>query len=222
MSLLVHMRKVVLIMPVFARPEYLLRCTDSLDNLVMAPSEIVFIDDASSDLEITHILDHYGRHNDARVERHTINKGVREAVKTGCKIAFDELYADLVVVLDSDAIVKPDFLDRIVYLHNKYGNICSGFNAYNKINPIESVDKNVVFKKHVNGINVCFNKEQYDKYVAPSLEVVGNWDYNTSLKYQADNKLFSITAPSVVQHIGLVSSMGHTDNGVKPDFAYDY
>ncbi len=74
-------------------------------------------------------------------------------------------------------------------------------------------------KAYCNGINMCFNRKQYETYIKPNLLRDGNWDYNTSLACNADNLPFIITTPSVVQHIGMVSSMGHTGN---PDRAQDF
>lgn len=212
-------KRIFLVIPCYERANYLLRCTDSLYNLATDPTGIIFVNDASRDPEVDNLIDHF--EGTCKIS-HEKNTGVRGCIKDGADNAFGIHEANLVVVLDSDAIVKPNFVDRIVGMYHKYGNITSGFNAHNIKNPIEETGDGCVFKKHVNGINVCFNREQYEKYVAPALEIGGNWDYNTSLNYQKDNKLFTITAPSVVQHIGLVSSMGHTNNGVKPDIAYDF
>lgn len=218
MKHIVRGKKSVIVLPVYARPEYLLRCLNSLSVLIPNPWEIIAVNDASVDPEIERLLKMYC----SNIATHPKNTGVRGAIKTGCTIAFEDMGADLVIVLDSDAIVKPNMVFRLVEMHEKYGNITSGFNTHNIKNPIEETGDGCVFKKHVNGINVCFDHEQYDKYVAPSLEIIGNWDYTTSLAYQKDNKLFTITAPSLVQHIGLISSMGHTAGGVKPDMAYDF
>ncbi len=219
MKQIVRGKKVVIVIPVFSRPAYLTRCLDSLSKLSPNPYEIILVDDAAHDPEVISIINGATGYN---IAKHDTNTGVRGAIKSGCTIAFEDIGADLVIILDSDAIVKPNMVDRLVEMYNKYGNITSGFNTHNIKNPIEETGEGVVFKKHCNGINSCFNHEQYDKYILPVLDTNGNWDYNMSLKYQADNKLFTITAPSVVQHIGLVSSMGHTNHGVKADQAYDY
>lgn len=221
MKHLVREKKIIVVVPTYNRPQYFSRCLHHLGELYPEPWDIILVDDASTDPETKRLLD-VATSAGLTVARHEQNTGVRGALKTGCTIAFEDMQADLVIVLDSDAICKPNMVDRLVEMHNKYGNITSGFNTHNVKNPIEETGDGCVFKKHVNGINVCFNHDQYDKYVDPSLNIVGNWDYSTSLAYQKDNKLFTITAPSLVQHIGLVSSMGHTNNGVKPDMAYDF
>lgn len=67
---------------------------------------------------------------------------------------------------------------------------------------------------------MCFSRTQFDKYISPALLKEGNWDYNTSIACQADIMPFAITRPSVVQHIGMISSMGH--NHQEPDRAGDF
>lgn len=212
-------KKVALIVPVFNRPTYLLQCLQTLFKLNPAPSETIFVDDASTDPAVIALIESELR---TQSVRHEENTGVRGAVKSGCDLAINYHDCDLAIVLDSDVIVKPDLIKKLVAFHVEHGNMTSAFNTHNIKNPVEETGDGCVFKKHVNGINLCFNKEQYEKYVLPSLEQVGNWDYNTSLRYQADNKLFTIITPSLVQHIGLISSMGHTNNGIKPDMAYDF
>lgn len=219
MKQIVRGKKAVIVSPVFNRPDCVAQCIATLRLLKPNPWEIILVDDASYDPHTIAIVNGATGFN---MVKHEQNTGVRGSIKTGCTIAFEDLAADLVIVLDSDAIVKPNMVDRLVDLHNRYGNITSGFNTHNIKNPIEETGDGCVFKKHVNGINVCFSHDQYDQYVSPALNINGNWDYNTSLRYQEDGKLFTITAPSVVQHIGLVSSMGHTNGGVRPDLAYDY
>jgi hypothetical protein len=71
-----------------------------------------------------------------------------------------------------------------------------------------------VIKPAINGINMCFNKAQYETYIKPALLSNGNWDASVSKAAQK----FAITVPSCVQHIGLQSSMGHVGADVATDF----
>lgn len=213
-------KKVALIVPVYNRPAYFKRCLETIEKLNPQPSMLFFINDASDDPETLAILEGAIRTN---VVAHKENTGVRGAIKSGCDLAFNYHGCDLAIVLDADAIVKPDLIYKLTMFHVKHGNITSGFNTHNLKNPILETGDGCVFKAYMNGINACFNKEQYERYVLPSLNIPGNWDYNTSLIYsQQYHNLFTITAPSLVQHIGLVSSMGHTNGGAKADLAYDF
>jgi glycosyltransferase involved in cell wall biosynthesis len=204
--------KVGLVIPIFNRPQYVAKCFASLEKLTVRPYMIVIVDDASTEQLPLLNLSH-------KLIKHEKNTGIRGSITTGIEYLFKQK-CDIVINLDSDAIVKPDFIERLTELYLNYDKkyIASGFNCITKTNPNISKGYYCVQKAFANGINMCFNRQQYEKYIKPSLAKVGNWDYNTSLACQADNLPFIVTTPSVVQHIGIESSMGH----VGGDFAQDF
>lgn len=211
-----------IIIPVYNRPEYLQKCLDSLSQITTLPDDILFIDDGSTDISIHLMISDFCSRGVGGVIGNGDNIGVRASLKKGIERLFG-YGCDIIINLDSDAIVKPDFIDKLISLRDQHpGHIVSGFNAISTVNPIIETYDNCCVKAYANGINMCFDKVQYEKYIKPALQKVGNWDYNTSLACREDNLPFYVTKPSVVQHIGLVSSMGHTQGGVKSDEAYDY
>ena len=215
--------KTALVIPVYNRPEYVVQCFESLKALTTLPDIIIINDDASTDP----MLDKLWRSlNDdlGIVYWDTVDKnaGVRARLVSGIDHAFEN-GADLVINLDSDAVVKPDFIAHLLTLHTAVGageHIVSGFNCKSESNKSLRDNEPYDIKPFCNGINMCFNKKQYEKYIRPSLLKVGNWDQETSFACQKDNLPFIIAKPSVVQHIGLVSSMGH--NHQEPDRANDF
>lgn len=214
--------KVGLVIPIYNRPQYVKQCFDSLRKLITKPDVIVLVDDASTDSSIWPMLNEFSESIGCGVViGHKQNGGVKKALLTGIDSAFQN-GANLVINLDSDAIVKPDFIVRLVYLHDMgiENRIVSGFNTHNDKNPIllESKECEYVEKDLCNGINMCFNRAMYEAYIRPSLLKDGNWDYNTSLLHKKRGLSFLISAPSVVQHIGLQSSMGHVGADVAHDF----
>lgn len=204
--------KIALIIPIFNRPQYVQQCFASLSSLTLKPDLLILVDDASTEQLPFCPLPH-------KLIKHEKNTGIRSALTTGIEYAFKQK-ATVVINLDSDAIVKPDFIERLIAIHQPNDYIATGFNAKHKDNPITQNNSFETFgyKPFANGINMCFNKQQYERYIKPSLAKTGNWDYNTSLLCQRDNKPFVTTLPSVVQHIGMQSSMGH----VGADVAYDF
>ena len=211
--------KTAIVIPIYNRPEYVKRCFESLDKLTVKPDIFVLVDDCSDSETAAIISDFQSKDVDSRtVATQVKNKGVREALLFGIETAFKTLSADLIINLDSDAIVKPNFIERLVGLHRSNNNIITGFNCETKANPATNTYHNYVYKNFGNGINMCFNKSQYEKYIKPSLLKEGNWDYNTSLACQSDKVPFIVTVPSCVQHIGLKSSMGHVGADVAHDF----
>lgn len=219
-----------IIIPIFNRPEYVAATFASLLVAHYQGHEVMFIliNDSSTDKDILVIISEFAsvmREKESvqiTVVNRARNKGVRKNILDGVEVAIG-LGCTLFLNLDSDAIVKPEFLHTLVSLRNVRPEcIVSGFNAISEVNPVKVHHAWYVEKDYANGINMLFDKEQYEKYVRPSLQIVGNWDQQTSFRCQAENIPFLVTSPSVVQHIGMVSSMGHTDNGVKADQADDF
>lgn len=213
--------KIGLVIPIYNRQEYVKQCFESLSKLTVKPDLLVVVDDASTAIMEIPYLQSIPKLLTGIVQiiQHAHNTGVRQSLKDGIEYCFSEK-CDIVINLDSDAIVKPDFIEKLLRQYHPNGGIVSGFNcdANGNIAILGASGKGYVSKHFANGINMCFNHAQYEKYIKPSLAKVGNWDYNTSLACQADNLPFIITVPSVVQHIGIESSMGHKGG----DFAVDF
>lgn len=192
--------KIALIIPVYNRSNYVQQCFDSLVKLTVKPDMVVIVDDASTES----IPTYPGKHI---IITHDKNKGVRQSLTDGIEKAIS-LKADLFITLDSDAIVKPDFISILANTHKLQKAITSGFN-----NPKEPFISDG-YKKHANGINFCFNLEQYEQHIKPALSKHGNWDFAAS---KSAGKV-AITVPSCVQHIGIISSLGHTGADRAHDF----
>lgn len=205
--------KTCLIVTSYNRPEYLKRCLDSLSRLETKPDVIIFIDDASDPAnKIMDIL----ADNKIKTNRYYYfkdqNLGIKDSLINGFSAAFGQFNCDLAINLDADAIVKPDFITKLKALYDGK-HIVSGFNCDNPKNPLLAKGSGFVLRRHGNGINMLIDKKQYETIIKPALQSDGNWDFNST------NKLpFKICVPSVCQHIGLESSMGHIGADVACDF----
>lgn len=199
-----------LILTCYNRPEYLSRCLDSLRNAVL-PELVIIVDDASTDVEINGLISEFKTSVNILTFRKSKNAGIKDSLLFGYKLAFD-LGATHVINLDADAIVKPDFVNVLLNLYDGQ-HIVSGFNCNNPKNPILSEHDGYVMRQHGNGINMLIDRNQYETIIKPALLSNTNWDYASTNKYP-----FKITRPSVVQHIGLKSSMGHVGADVACDF----
>lgn len=213
--------KLGIVIPIYNRPEYVRRCFDSLRTAKYPKNTLfVLVDDNSSDPEIKELIASFEIKNCSKLVRvNKTNQGVKFSLLFGIEDAFLK-GCDVVMNLDSDAVVKPDFVQKITGLHGKSDCIVSGFNCHSEKN--EPIIETGVYatKLFCNGINMCFNLRQYDRYIKQNLQAEGNWDYNTSKCCALDTRPFKITTPSVVQHIGMKSSMGH--NHQLPDYAQDF
>lgn len=216
--------KVALIVTIYNRPEYLEKCFNSL-YAAKFPKEtsIYLIDDASTDPLVKKLCSQFSEHayrnkiNMAYLLKE-VNSGIKESLKLGARTAFDSGH-DVIINLDGDAVVKPNFIEVLLALKAKCPDkIVSGFNCVSATNPNVFDKGDHYLKQYCNGINACFTKDLYDKYIVPGLEKRGNWDYNASVVAKNDSVMFAVTKPSVVQHIGLNSSMGHMGS----DYAQDY
>lgn len=210
-----------LILTTFNRPEYLKRCLESLQQLEELPLYYVIVDDCSTDKETLSILQETNTTGSPYFIRgikgllnKQENRGIKHSLQMGFAFAFS-LKVDLAINLDSDAIVKPDFITRLKDLKARFpGHIVSGFNCNHPKNPILFDGDDYVMRQHANGINMCMNREQYEAHVLPALQSQGNWDYSST-----HNKPFVISKPSVVSHLGWDNStMGHVNGDRACDF----
>lgn len=216
--------KTALVIPVYNRPEYVAQCFGSLQALTVKPDVLIIVDDASTHhLPVPDLTNYFysitaiGNEKNMGV-RTCLLKGISEAVKQDC---------DTIINLDSDMVVKPDFIARMLKLMRKFPDrIVSGINC-TMLNLDSSVRNPVVLnfqtyytKSSVGGACLAYSVDTYHKYIRPALEQEGNWDHAASTAVMADNKPIIVCKPSVAQHIGMHSSMGH--NSEEPDRADDY
>lgn len=211
---------IAILIPTYNRPEYLQRCLDSLSRVTFPDDMVImFIDDSSTDEATKELINGFALPLTIIKHFNVVNVGIKSVLKQGYDFLFQ--FCDTVINLDSDAIVKPEFITRLLELKQQFpDHIVSGFNSHNKDgdnlrNPIISEHDGYALKQYANGINMVISKEQY-KELSKSLGATGNWDFN----FTSANKLPKVIAvPSLVQHIGMKSSMGHTNN---PDVASDF
>lgn len=210
-----------LIITTYNRPEYVSQCFDSLKKVEFPAESTVIIVDDCSDGPTKDLINNFHLKNVEVIKFFSpVNRGIKASLTTGYDIAFS--FSDVVINLDGDAIVKPNFISRLLELKSEFPDlIVTGFNSRNTNrdgslrNPIISEHDGYAKKKYANGINMCINKSQYINQIRPALGSNGNWDFNAT---NNDTPVI-VAVPSLVEHIGLKSSMGHSDN---PDVAFDF
>lgn len=217
-----------LIIPIYERAEYLRQCFDSIMK-VHYPQDscVILIDDGSTDPETISLINEFSI-LDVIIIRHRniVNKGIKFVLRKTIDMAFN-MGCKTVINLDSDTLVKPNFILRLLELHEQFpDNIVTGFNCITKNkdgsyrHPIILEHEGYCLKKYVGGINMCFNQEVYKKYILPAFDTPNNWDHTACISSSKDNKPIVCAVPSCVQHIGLQSSLGH--NHDMPDIACDF
>lgn len=222
--------KVALLITSFNRHEYLKQCLETLSNADLSNIGLILIvDDASTDKETIDLINNFECEKRIKVHFKNQNKGIKDSLFFGYNLLFGVEDYELVINLDGDAVVRQDFAEKIIEAKLRHPElIVTGFNC-NTLNADGSVrhkvlfrEKGLNFKRTVGGINLCINKEQYHKWIKPALQGPGNWDHNACLASAAESLPIACVEPSVIQHIGVISSMGHDAGGESPDIADDF
>lgn len=97
------------IVPIYNCGPYLERCVDSLLSSSLRDTEIVLVDDASSDGSLA-IAEGYARKNDrVFMLHHAVNRGLGASRNTGLRLA----RGTYVAFIDADDWVEPDHFERL-------------------------------------------------------------------------------------------------------------
>lgn len=119
-------RTISVIVPVFNGEKTINRCIDGLLKQTFKPTEIIVVDDGSTDRTGT-ILDQYSLDNENIVVFHQENSGVSSARNRG----LSEATSDFIVFIDSDDAVGEDYVDTLMR-HSDYDFVTCGFHIQNK------------------------------------------------------------------------------------------
>jgi GT2 family glycosyltransferase len=184
---------------------------------------MIYVDDCSTETDSIDILDNlqnyfYEVYRERNAERLGVAKSLQRGLDTACDI-FD---CDILINLDNDTLVKPDWLFKLLDLHKRFPDaVVTGFNTLscdlgtgNPRHPIIKEYDDYVKKKSIGGINMVFSKETYLNHIRPCLDMKGHWDWNVCQR----GLDFYCTKPSVIQHTGIKEGM----NMNNPDIAHDY
>lgn len=224
--------KIGLTISCYKRPEYLKQCFDSLRKSNLDGVTICIIDDGSNCLDTLKLINDFREdfNHQCLCEYKYASKGIELSLLSG----FERLIylgCDVIMNLDSDAIVKKDFISVLVLLHNENINtIVSGFNTLvpdiktrRSRHPIVIWGNGCVGKLSIGGINMVMSKEVYEKYVKSELTKGYGWDWRVCQNINKDKKIFVVSTPSVIQHIGINGdSTVNGKHNINPDVAADF
>lgn len=229
-----------IVIPTYNRPDYLRQCLESLAIADLPLRTTIYLIDDGSTNPTTQELVREFRHPTAYVAYSLdIHKGVCGTLLRGFNQAIDD-ENEFLMVLDADAVVRNDFMSEMFWRYNlfKGDRIFTGFNC-NTLNKDGSERHKIVegprimeggrewvAKKSVGGLHMMFSAETYESTIKPVLETAfkngGNWDHMACIAMEKKKKPVICTVPSVVQHIGIISAMGHGTGGELPDTADDF
>lgn len=216
--------KLGIVIPCYNRAAYLKDCLNSvLKSDIPENTLFILINDGSKDPSVGITMTLFADLTNTIVFNKT-NSGVHKSLLLGFDTAFAK-GCDVVMNLDSDAIVSKDWITRLLALHEKHSHtIVSGFNTLSQDggtgkprHPVTEERQGYVTKRSIGGINMCFNADVYYRTVRNNLIGNTHWDWMVSYEMQWRGIPFVVSKPSVVQHIGVEGL--HTDN---PDVAHDF
>lgn len=225
--------KIGILICTYNRPEYLRECLESLQRTRLPSGTAIYIvDDASTNPETKRLI------HDFSIPDIVIgkffkkeNRSIKDSLLFGCDLLWNGK-VDLITNLDSDAVVSNNFLETLLDLKIRFPeHLITGFNCLTRNNDGSERHKVLMegdgfnLKKSVGGLNMMFDEHQYNKWIRPTLEKAIqqnlNWDDHTCRASMKDGKEIVCAVPSVCQHIGINSSMGHA-HSEKPDTAEDF
>jgi glycosyltransferase involved in cell wall biosynthesis len=206
-----------LVVTMFNHSEYIKRCLASLRRAAIPDGTlVVLIDHHSTEVDAIKLFDEFHIDGCEIIKiRHPKNYSVEFSLKVGFDLCFAKgcTYA---INLYSDTMTNNLFIKRIIALKQAFPHkIVSDFNSktLNKKKKggysIISKESSVNFKS-VSGVNMCIEREQYEKYVLPALEESlrsgKDWAGIACHLSETDEQSVAVIQPPVTQHLCLSKS----------------
>lgn len=148
---------------------------------------------------------------------------MNDSILTGFDIMLSLNTIEYFITIDSDTIIKPNWINKLVETYetlmydfpNKYI-LLSGFNTLNASHNELYKKENYIIKQSVGGCNLMCKKELF--YLLRYCFHSHKWDTNISNQISNHNGIIATTNPSVVEHIGILSTNGKNNPTKSCDF----
>jgi hypothetical protein len=216
-----------LVVPFYSRANYVKEFLESLQNADLSKCLVVFMDesltkDVNEDhLAVRSLIKNFKIPNLIKVFK-TRHGNMFDSILIGWDMIYP--FCDHLITLDSDTIMCKDWINKIDIsfqaMKNDYpGNLfvlASGFNTETERHRIIEKRSQYILKNSVGGCNMFFHKDIYPDYIRKTL-ISYKWDSNIVSYIQQLGGIIGTTTPSVIQHIGEVSS-GHRDDPVNSSY----
>jgi hypothetical protein len=220
-----------LVIPFFNRANYVKIFLESLKNSNLSDCITVFVDESMTkdvnddQVSVNNMLLNYEMPNLIKIFKDN-HSNMFDSILTGWDMIYP--FCNYLITLDSDTIMKPNWINKIYesfesikedFSNNQFI-ICSGFNTDSiRHSVIEKNDK-YILKNSIGGCNMFFDKSIYPDYIRKTL-ISYKWDTNIISYINELNGIIGTTNPSVIQHIGEISSGHRINDNKKIDFNYD-
>lgn len=211
--------KTGIIVPVYDRWEYFRRTLISLNaSIIPAGCYFYFVSDAIVDDPTDRLFHYFNFKHPVKRIYHSKNSGVSLSLRTGYEAAIKD-NCNILVNVDSDVIVKKDWLEKLFSLHGLFPNaVITGFNSNSRDHKIIKKGDGFLIKSSAGGVNFLISDKIYNRYFYKKLVNFKGWDWAVSRELSSNKIPIIVTTPSVVQHIGVHSSLNHYVCDVAEDF----
>jgi len=226
-----------IVVPLFSRSDYVEQFLDSLKRSVLDDCMIVLMDESTTAKNIT--ADHQRVRQmvaDFELDDSTKNAALvkvskrahgnmHDSILYGMDLMYD--YCDFLSTIDSDTIQNRDWITRMFAAFDSVDSPCalmSGFNVVSTRHVVTQVFPQHILKTSVGGCHMFFNRSIYPAIIRPCL-ISHKWDSNIVDNARRHGLIIATTNPSVVQHIGVNTSVTHrakTRKEPSPDIALDF
>lgn len=210
-----------LVVPFFSRANYVKEFLGSLQNADMTNCLVVFMDESltkevnEDHLAVHALIKNFKIPNLIKVFKNR-HGNMFDSILTGWDMIYP--FCDHLITIDSDTIMCKDWISKIdesyqAIKNDNPGNqfvLASGFNTETERHRIIEKRSQYILKNSVGGCNMFFHKDIYPDYIRKTL-ISYKWDSNIVSYIQQLGGIIGTTTPSVIQHIGEVSS-GHRDD----------
>lgn len=213
-----------ILIPIYNRYNYVKYCFKSLQQSILNYKIIVLLfDDGSTDDNLLELMDSFtipnitiikilcnrlNLINQSATDINTIMPGSAYplTLRFGTDILF-RMNAQLVVHMDSDAIVSVDWLyqlNKLYHLIDDKIKVINGFNSNEHV--IIKEYGNYYTKNMTGGLGIVFDKLTYNTRIKHHLNHHA-YDWRVFDEMNKNSETIYCTKPSVIQHIGIKSSM---------------
>lgn len=212
--------KIGIVMAIFGRPKYLEKSLKSLRYSNIKNAVIVLVDESNTKFdnrvtnEVRELLVNFNIKNIPILKIFKNKHGnMFDSYKNGMDLLL-HLGVENLMTVDSDAIVKRNWLPKLLDLHNSIKNrpcIVTGFHTIMNNHDTISLHPSFRTKTSIGGINILFDHKVYKNIVRPALKDL-DWDWNTCNSINEVGGIIACTVPSVVSHIGEEGVNSSLDN----------
>lgn len=179
-------KKFSIIIPVYNSEKTIMRCLTSITDTMLKDYEIIVIDDGSTD-KSKMVIEEFAEKNKNIIILAQKNEGPSVARNRGLELA----KGDIIIFIDSDDYVKPDYLQRLseTFDKTKADVIFYGFERISSTGDILSIHRLPILKENYFDNLVALSQNDVFGYTwmkAFRREVIGNTRFDSNIRLFED------------------------------------